>query len=95
MSEVNFSDRAESDLVEIWTFIARDDPATADRLIEQIQQTCQMFAKNRRAGRRRPKLHPVIRSFAVNPHVIFYRLSDGGIEVVRVLRGRRDIRDLG
>ena len=36
-------------------------------------------------------LRPDLRSLAVGKHVIFYRPSPNGIEVVRVLQGKRDI----
>ena len=42
-------------------------------------------------GRLRADLQRDVRSFAVGRYVIFYRASDLGIEVVRVLQGMRDI----
>ncbi len=42
-------------------------------------------------GRLRPELAPGVRSFPVRKHVVFYRLVDGDVQVVRVLDGRRDI----
>jgi hypothetical protein len=30
--------RAEEDLIEIWTYIARDNPKAADRLLDQLDR---------------------------------------------------------
>jgi toxin ParE1/3/4 len=32
-----------------------------------------------------------LRSVAVEPHVIFYRVTRSAVEIVRVLHGRRDV----
>jgi len=42
-------------------------------------------------GRARDELAESLRSFPVGNYVIFYRATQGGIEVVRVLSGFRDI----
>jgi toxin ParE1/3/4 len=43
------------------------------------------------AGRERPELAPRLRSFPAGRYVLFYRPIGGGIEIVRVLHGSRDI----
>jgi toxin ParE1/3/4 len=42
-------------------------------------------------GRHREELAAELRSFLVDNFVIFYRPMDGGIEVVRILHGARDL----
>jgi toxin ParE1/3/4 len=46
------------------------------------------------AGRSRDELRSGIRSVAVRPHIIFYRLVGGVPEIVRVLDGRRDLDEI-
>ena len=48
--------RAEEDLIEIWMYIAADNPAAADRLLDQIDAKCQMLADNPRLGQARPDI---------------------------------------
>ncbi len=91
MSEVILSELAEADLTDIWVFAAQDDVEAADRLLDQIYEKRQFLANSPKAGRRRPELDPSLRSFAAGNYVIFYRESPSGIEVARVLYGRRDI----
>lgn len=38
MRRVVLSELAESDLTDIWVFIARDNPETADRFIDPVSQ---------------------------------------------------------
>lgn len=42
-------------------------------------------------GRERPEIRPGIRSFGVMSWVIFYRIGEGHIKIVRVLHGARDL----
>jgi len=42
-------------------------------------------------GRERPDLKPNIRSFGVMSWIIFYRVDDDFVEIVRVLHSARDL----
>lgn len=71
-----------------------------DLYLDSIEAKCRRFARFPKRGLRRDDVWPGCRSFRVNRHVVFYELSDEGIEVLRVLhqsmdarrhlRGRRD-----
>jgi toxin ParE1/3/4 len=50
-----------------------------------------MLAQFPEIGRNRPELVVGLRSFPVDSYSIFYRVIDGGIEIVRVLSGFRVI----
>lgn len=82
------------DLIEIWEYIAEDSEAMADAFIETIDQKIQALATSPGVGREREELGEGVRSFPVGRYVIFYRLYQGGIEIVRVLHGSRDINAL-
>lgn len=45
-------------------------------------------------GRRRDELLPSLRSFPVDDYLIFYRPIAGGIEILRVVSGYRDLNAL-
>lgn len=94
MSRVVVSELAETDLIDLWTFVARDNPSAADRLIDQIYEKLRLLATTPKLGRPRPELHASIRSFVVDQYVIFYRKATKGIEVARVLHGHRDLPSL-
>ena len=92
MARTYRSARAETDLIEIWTTIAGDDPAAADRLLDRIEQACVLLATHPHAGNQRDDLAPGLRFYPVGNYLIFYVPRDNGIAVARILHGARDYR---
>lgn len=77
--------------MRIWHYIARDDVEAAKRFNEKILAKCQRLAEFPGMGRERAELSPGLRGFPVENYMIFYRETEFGIEVIRVLSGFRDI----
>ncbi len=94
MSTVLITPQAEFDLWEIAAYIAQDNLRAADRLLHAIDRKCHLLAANPGMGRRREELALRIRCFPVSSYVIYYRTVPGGVEVIRVLHGSRDIEAL-
>ena len=90
MATADRSSRAEIDLIEIWGYIAKDDPLAADRQLDRIDAACEMLAENPQGGPRREDLARGLRFYPVGNYLIFYTAGDDGITVVRVLHGARD-----
>lgn len=91
MSGYRFTTPARVDLKEITRFIARNNPQKARQFKDKIRQQCNLLANFPKMGRRRDELSPSLRSFPVEDYLIFYRLIEDGIEVVRVVSGYRDL----
>ncbi|MGG6263664.1 type II toxin-antitoxin system RelE/ParE family toxin [Leptolyngbya sp. AN03gr2] len=85
---------AEQDLLEIWNYIAEDSPDRADEFLDQVEAKLEALARYPGMGRKREEIMPELQSFPVGNDVIFYRAIDGGIEVIRVLRGSRDVESI-
>lgn len=85
------SARARADLIEIWGFIANDNQAAADHMLDRFEQILSTLAQNPLMGRARPELAQDLRSFPVGSYVLFYRPEPDGILLVRVLSGYLDI----
>ncbi len=83
--------QAESDLDEIWLYIAQDSPDNADAFLDELEKRCEALAQFPFIGTNRDELMPGLRSLAVGGYLIFYLPIEDGIEVVRVLHGMRDI----
>jgi toxin ParE1/3/4 len=45
-------------------------------------------------GRSRDEVRPGLRSLAADPHVVFYRITDDRLGIVRILDGRQDIDEI-
>lgn len=83
---------AEQDLTEIGTYIANDNPAAADRLLETVEGKLRLLAAFPFAGTSREEFAPALRSSPVGNYLIFYESIEDGIEVIRVLHGARNLR---
>ncbi len=89
--------QAESDLDEIWLYIANNSgsPELADRLIDSITSRFVLLASHPSPGRPRDQdLRPGLRSFAVGNYLIVYRIENGDVRILRILRGSRNIEAL-
>jgi toxin ParE1/3/4 len=87
--------RAKRDLAEIWHYIATDNIAAADRLIDSFDASIQLLAEHPGLGPARSYLGRDVRTFPVGNYLIYYRSIAGGVELLRVMHGARDVRDLG
>lgn len=76
--------------MEIWSFIAGDDPVAADRQLDRIDLACRKLAQTPDAGPRREDLAPGLPFYLVGNYLIFYRAHGDGAVVVRVIHGARD-----
>jgi len=85
------SAQAELDLLEIWLYISEDSPVNADRFLDKINNTAQRLVEFNDMGVERPELADNLLSFPLDRYVIYYRKTDDGIELVRVLNSSRDI----
>ena len=65
--------------------------AAADRWVDQIDEKLLLLASQPMMGRAREELESGLRSFPFGRYVVFYMPIDGGIDIVRVLHGARDI----
>jgi len=94
MARVVVRPQADDDLFEIAAYIARDNPAPAERLIDALESKFKLLATSPKLGRLRTELAPGLRSLPFRNYVIFYQPLEDGIEVVRVLHGKRDLKPL-
>jgi toxin ParE1/3/4 len=92
MAYLTITRQAHNDLMEIWRYIAdQSNPDRADAFLDKVHRKLELFAAQPGTGRSRNDLREGLRSAAVSPYIAFYIVSEDGIEVVRVLHGRRDI----
>ncbi len=93
MGRIQRTPRADQDLEELWFFIAQDDPAAADRWIDTLEEKIRLLADNPLMGPARPDIARELRYHPVGNHLLLYRVIQGGIEIVRVVHGARDLLD--
>jgi toxin ParE1/3/4 len=91
MKRAIFAPAAEADLETIYDYIATDNAAAAAKLVARLEELATRLAETPGMGRARAELLPKLRSFPFGNYVLFYRPTEDGIEIVRVLHGGRDV----
>jgi toxin ParE1/3/4 len=94
MAVVEWTAEAEEDLIDIWTYIAQDNPQAADNLLDEIDAKALALASSPYLGAARPDIAPELRHFVVGRYLILYRIIPDGVQVVRVVHGARRLSDL-
>jgi len=89
--------RAQRDLDEIASYLQADSPGTAIRFLERDEESFALLADMPLMGPRYLSDHPRLQDLRTwrvsgfDRYRVFYRPTGGGIEVVRVPHGARNI----
>jgi toxin ParE1/3/4 len=94
MGRYFLSSVAEADMLAIWEYIAKDNIAVADRMMDRFAATFERITQFPEAATR--YAHPAgeFRIVPVGAYLIFYTIRGDEIDVVRVLHGARRWEDL-
>jgi len=88
-----FTEQAQADLLEAWVFIAEDNPAAADKVLDTLEKEAKLLLLQPLMGRARPELGRAVRSWpSATPYVVFYEVDESELTVLRVLHHARDVR---
>jgi toxin ParE1/3/4 len=91
MPRVTRRPEAETDILEIWDFIADDSVREADRWIDRLDEKLSLWATQPMIGRSRDELAPDLLSMPFGRYVVFFMPLADGVDVVRVLHSSRDV----
>ena len=90
--------QAIDDLDAVWWTIAEDNRDAAERVETEILATCQRLAKHPRMGAKRQDITGLpVRFWTVTKfpnYVIVYRPETVPLQVVAVLHGKRDLKEV-
>lgn len=95
MNEAKFTPAAMHDMADILEYISEDNEAKGLEVLDALFRQAEVLANSPGLGRSRDQdLGVGIRSYPVGRYAIFYRIEPGGIEVLRVFHGARDLPNL-
>ena len=85
------SPRAQADIDDIWDYtLKRWGIGQAEAHTRQLRRRVEAVANSPTIGRPCPEVRAGYYKYPAGSHFLFYRLTDGGIEVVRILHARMD-----
>lgn len=92
MRTLTFSRAAEQDMLDLWAYIAQENPAAADLVVAEMEAAMQRLCEQPAAGHLRSDLTAApVRFWTVRSYLVVYQFDERALYVVRVLSGYRDI----
>jgi toxin ParE1/3/4 len=88
------SPTASQDLAAILDYFFERNIEAGDIFASKFEQKCRYLAQFPMMGRRYSTISPELRGMPLDSYVIFYKVTDEYIEIVRVVSGYQDFRVL-
>jgi len=89
MPQIKRTSLAQNDAIEIWMYIAQENEAAADGVIDKIDSRIKLLSNMPHSGPEMPHIAPGVRRTVVGRYSVYYRMIDDGIEILRILHERR------
>lgn len=86
--------QAEEDLINIWLYIAREDPNAANRLLKRLDARSRDLCIHPDLGPARDDIAAGFRHLVSENYIILYRKGDSYVEIVRYLHGAQNLSSL-
>lgn len=91
MSRYTLSPRAQEDLSEIWDYsVERWGVDQADAYLRLLQRAIEAVAADPRRGASCEEARAGYRKYPAGSHILLFRQSLAGIDIVRILHGPMD-----
>ena len=94
-SRARLTRRASRDLASIWHWVRKDSGRSrAQTILRAFATATDRLVDLPELGTARPHYGEGLRCLVVRPYLIFYRKEAGGVTIVRIIDGRRDLEAL-
>ncbi len=91
MTDYVLTPRARADIEDIWDYTAAHwNVRQAETYIRHIQAAIEAVADEPGIARSCAEVRKGYFKFPAESHIVFFRLTQDGVEVVRILHGRMD-----
>ncbi|KAF3887824.1 MULTISPECIES: type II toxin-antitoxin system RelE/ParE family toxin [Nostocales] len=94
MKQHIISPAANQDLEEIIDYFTSRNIDTGEHFIDEFNKKCKNLANFPNMGRSYANIKDYLRGVPLNGYIILYRVTDNGIEILRVVSGYRDLESL-
>ncbi len=84
--------KADQDLAQIWRHTNENwGKSQANKYLQLLEKGFLMLLHHPKSGKARDEIRRGYRSLPVEYHVVFYRVRDKDIEIVRILHQRMEV----
>jgi toxin ParE1/3/4 len=91
VANVRWTRPAVSDLLEVFRYVALDDPAAARSLCDRLRDATRLLADHPQMGREVPELgNPAVREIGRGSYRIIYR-ARRDVQILAVIEGHREL----
>ena len=85
---------ASRDLEAITDYFLEQSIDAGERFVQEFEQKCQLIARFPYIGKSYPLVGPDLRGLVVMNYIAFYRIGEDTVEILRVVSGYRDLRNI-
>ncbi|AFY58658.1 plasmid stabilization system protein [Rivularia sp. PCC 7116] len=85
---------ATQDLDDILDYFLSHNIDAGERFIQEFNKKCKYLTQFPNIGRSYANLDPMLRGIPVDGYILFYRVFEDNIEIVRVISGYRDLKSV-
>ena len=92
MHSIVQSSQAEQDLTDIWIYTAEEwNLAQADMYLDELVSGIERLSTHPELGHSREDIRTGFRSLNVSQHIVFYRITNEEVQIIRVLHKSVDV----
>ena len=94
MTEYIIAPDAVRDLEEISTYYATHNIEAGEKLLDEFEARCRYLVSFPKIGKSYRSIRSDLRGISFSGYIIFYRVSERVVEILRVVSGSRDLEAL-
>ncbi|MBD2620357.1 type II toxin-antitoxin system RelE/ParE family toxin [Microcystis flos-aquae FACHB-1344] len=85
------STEAIRDMEQILDYLANTNISAGEKFLEEFGKKCRYLSQFPLMGRSYREIRPYLRGLPMKNYIIFYRLTEQGLEIMPVIKGERDL----
>jgi len=82
---------ATQDLNEIADYFSTNNVRAGEKFFQDFNSKCKQLVSFPNSGKSYEHIYPDLKGLSLSGYVVFYRILVDGIEILRVVSGRRDL----
>jgi toxin ParE1/3/4 len=94
MNRYRINRLASQDLNEIADYFAANNIEAGERFFKEFDRSCRQLVNFPNLGKSYAEIRSDLRGLSLSGYIIFYRSLEEGIEILRVVSGRRNLPSL-